>query len=105
MADLPIQTATTQGRQVTYTPASATGDAFMNGGTAMLLMRNNGAAPVNVVINSPALCNQGGTHPITISVAPGTQEIAGPFRQDRFNDVSGKVTFIGDGLDVAVVQP
>lgn len=77
-----------------YTTLTTDGGYFVNDGNTLLHIINTAAGgSTNIVIDSPATCDQGGTHDITVAVPDDDDYIIGPFPKHRFNDSDGYVHF------------
>lgn len=86
MADLSVQTITTNGLSPTFSSADAAGDEFVNDGRTFLHVKNGGASSIDVTIDSKQQCSFGFDHDITVSVPAGGERLIGPFPTSRFND-------------------
>jgi hypothetical protein len=78
-----------------YTTLAIEGGYFVNDGKSLLHIKNVAAGgSINVVIDSPQECDQGGTHDITVAVPDEDDFFIGPFPTYRFNaSATGYVTF------------
>jgi hypothetical protein len=78
-----------------YTTMAVEGGYFVNDGKTFLHVINVAAGgSINVVIDSAQVCDQGGTHDITVAIPDGEDFIIGPFPTHRFNASStGYVSF------------
>lgn len=74
-----------------YAACAAGGDEFVNTGHEFIHIKNGAGAPQTVTIASPTACDQGGTHPVVVSVTNAQERIIGPFPPGRFNDANNKV--------------
>ena len=95
MATLNVQIIKNSGTTVSYSAAAGGGDQVANDGVTKLHVKNGGASPVNVTIDSPNTCSFGvsanAAHDEVITVAAGGDKFLGPFTPDRFNDASGNI--------------
>jgi hypothetical protein len=102
MATLTTAVITRAG--VTYSVASAAGggDAMACGSGAMLVVTNNGGAPITVTFTIPAARTYEPNMPITnlaVSVAAGTAKWIGPIDAQTFADpVTGLCTITYSGV-------
>lgn len=106
MAQLTIQRPSLTGLDPTYAAADVAGDKFANDGSLRLVVKNASGGSVDVTVASPANCNQGVNHPVTVAVPAAEERIIGPFRRDRFNDGDGNaaVTYTAvTSVTVAVI--
>jgi hypothetical protein len=67
------------------------GDTFLNTGREELTVKNGGASSITVTIAAQNPCDQGVLHNQVVTVAASGEEIIGPFRVDRYNDINGMV--------------
>jgi len=93
MAALTVQNMTPSASLTpTFAAAAELGDYFVNNGKIFLYFKNANAGASRVItIHSQVLCSHGVEHDITVTVPLSSEEMAGPFSTDRFNDVSGRV--------------
>lgn len=92
MALLTPQTIVMTGITPTLVAADVGGDEFVNSGRDFIHIKNTNASPIDVTINSQALCDQGVDHDVDVTIPATTGEkFIGPFPKDRFNDTAGKV--------------
>jgi hypothetical protein len=88
MALLTVQNAPINGLVKTMATAAAGGDTFSNDGNTLLYVKNGGASPITVTVNSVAPCSQGFDHDLVVSLS-ASAEIAFPkLDPSRFNDLS-----------------
>jgi hypothetical protein len=94
MALLATQVATGAGIGPAFAAASAGGDTMAVGEDVALYVKNASGAPVTVTIASPGVCNQGGNHPLVVSVPAAGERLIGPLTPAyRFGDpVTGLVS-------------
>jgi hypothetical protein len=85
---LTVQAIANTGTVVTLAAANVDGNWFINNGKTFLEVANGGGSPINVIIDSPITCNQGGTHDVTVAVAAGATKHIGPFEKGQFNDTT-----------------
>jgi len=103
LAILNVQKASLTGLTPVFVLADKDGNSFTNDGKVILYIKNGGDSPVTVTIDSQHLCNYGFDHNVVV-VIPATEErIIGPFRQDRFNDATGKVVVAYSGVTSVTV--
>lgn len=78
-----------------YTTMAVEGGFFVNDGKTFLHVINVAAGGDTIVtIDSAQLCDQGGSHDITVTIPDGDDYIIGPFPTHRFNASStGYVSF------------
>lgn len=91
MALLTVQNAAITGLAPTFGAVSSS-DTFPNDGHTVIYIKNAGASPDTVVIDSLVACNQGTDHDGGGSVTNGTEKVFGPFPMSRFNNSAGLVT-------------
>lgn len=91
MALIAKQDVNITGFVPTYTAVSSS-DTFDNDGRTMLYVKNGGASPDTVVLDSLVACNQGTDHNGGSIVTNATERVFGPFDPVRFNDANGRVT-------------
>ncbi len=95
MAALTIQQATRAGITPTYAAAAAGGDTFANDGRTFLHVKNGGASPITVTIESQltaAEIRAGTAEADNAVVVTNAQErIIGPFAKDAWNSDLGLV--------------
>jgi len=92
MAELTPQVVVLTGITPTLVAADVGGDEFVNSGRDFIHIKNTNASPIDVTINSQALCSQGVDHDVVVAVPATTGEkFIGPFRKDRFDDAANKV--------------
>lgn len=92
MADLTVQKVALTGLAPTFSTASAGGDKFINKGTEIIHIKNGGASPITLTIDSIEKCSHGFDHDLAISVPNGGERIIGPLGVNRFNGIDGKVS-------------
>jgi hypothetical protein len=97
-AALTVQAAALAGLNPAYVAANVDGNFFLNSGKEYLHVKNGGASPITVTINSQVNCNQGFDHDAVVSIPAGGERIIGPFPKDRFNDASGYVQAAYSGV-------
>lgn len=89
---ITVQSVTKSGAVVTTASANVDGNYFNNDGRSYLQVTNGGGSSINVTIDSPVQCSQGGTHDEVIPVAAGATKIIGGFDKSQFNDpITGRV--------------
>ncbi len=91
MALLTVQQSTIAGFVPTYSAVSAS-DTFPTNGKTFLYVKNGGASPDTVAIDSVTACNQGADHDGGSVVTNATEKCFGPFDPGRFMNASGLVT-------------
>ena len=92
MPTLTPQVIVLEGITPALVAADVGGDEFVNSGKDFIHIKNVNASPMDVTVNSQAVCNQGVDHDAVVTVPATTGEkFIGPFPKDRFNDASGKV--------------
>ncbi|MGE5589203.1 MAG: hypothetical protein ACM3ZA_01030 [Bacillota bacterium] len=104
---LNVQNMSLTGLAPAFGNADAAGDTFPNNGRTFLHVKNAGAAPVDVTVNSQQACNQGFDHNAMASVPAGGERIIGPFPPGRFNNSQGQceVTYSSvDNVTVAAIS-
>ena len=90
MAILAIQKVSQSGLAPAYPAADVAGDEFVNGGRALLHVKNGSAAAVTVTVDSVKPCDQGFDHDVQVNVPAGSERLIGPFEPRRFNNASGR---------------
>lgn len=109
MAELTVQ-AITQGTSLTpsFAAAGASGDTFANNGKVFIYAKNvDAGASRTITIDSLVNCNQGSDHNATITIPLSSEEMAGPYSRERFNDTTGKVSMTYDDesdLTIAIIS-
>lgn len=96
MAAIAITEGAYSGAPVALQATSGGGDTLANDGRTVLVFDNPTGGAATHTIESPGACSHGFTHPVTVNVAAGTREVAGPFPVDRFGStltVSGSSPF------------
>lgn len=89
---ITVQNATKTGLAVTTASANVDGNYFTNDGKSYLQVTNGGGSSINVTIDSPVVCSQGGVHDEVIAVGAGVTKVIGSFDKSQFNDpVTGRV--------------
>lgn len=91
MATLTVQDCSITGLAPTFGAVSAS-DVFPNDGRTVIYIKNAGASPDTVGIDSTVACNYGFDHDGGGSVTNGTEKVFGPFNMTRFNNSNGQVT-------------
>jgi hypothetical protein len=79
-----VQAATTAGVALAYAAADVAGDTFDNNGRVGFHVKNGGASPCVVTVNSVTACDQGFDHDLVVTVPAGSDRIIGPFPTARF---------------------
>jgi hypothetical protein len=75
--------------------AVSAADVLVNNGNSYYHVKNNGASPDNVVVDSIAPCNYGFDHDYSVSIPAGQERLLGPFPISRFgNNVNVTHSFI-----------
>lgn len=103
MALLSTQVISQTGIAPTFVAASVGGDTFRNTGSNFLHVKNGGASPVTVTIDSVEKCSHGFDHDLTVTVAAGADKIVGPLQVKRFNNESGQVSVTYSGVTTVTV--
>jgi hypothetical protein len=89
---ITVQPITKAGAVITTASANVDGNYFTNDGHSFLQVTNGGGSSINVTIDSPILCSQGGTHDEVIAVGAGVTKLIGGFDKSQFNDpITGRV--------------
>lgn len=102
--DLVPQQLSADGLNPTFTAADVTGNTFTNDGGVFLVVKNGGAAPITVTIDSIKLCDQGVDHDKVVSVTNAQERWIGRFDPSRFNaPATGKVTVTYSGVTSVTV--
>lgn len=95
------------GSNVSYTPVSAGGDAYLNDGAVQLLILNTGASAWKVERRAVASPGEPQVTPDDVVVCdPGEVTIAPPVHPLWFNDATGKVQLrypAGSAPDLSIV--
>ncbi len=91
MALLTVQQSTIAGFVPSYSAVSAS-DTFPTNGKTFIYVKNGGASPDTVAINSITACSQGFDHDGGSVVTNATEKCFGPFDPARFMDANGVVT-------------
>ncbi|GAH28647.1 unnamed protein product [marine sediment metagenome] len=91
---LIVQEIVQTGLTPTFEPANTDGDYFSNDGKTFLVVKNGGASPVTVTIDSKIKCNQGFDHDLEVLVAVSEERWIGPFEVGRFTG-SVEATYSG----------
>ena len=111
MATINSQPRVIAGFDVVMSAASAGGDSYFNTGNERVIFKNSSGAPIVVTIDTPNPDNFGVINnalDVTVTVPAGAERyVSGPFRQDRHNDVNGKVQMTYStqvGLSVGVLS-
>lgn len=89
MALLSTQEVAQAGSVVTLVAAAGGGDSFVPGEGVHLRVKNASGGSITATVASIVPCNQGAHHDIAVTVAAGTEEVAGPFPASRFADANG----------------
>ena len=84
MATLARINATLAGGTFATVAAAAGGDAFPNDGNTLLYVKNGGASPMTVTVDSVKLSNYGTDEDVAVTVAAGVEKVIGPFPVARF---------------------
>jgi hypothetical protein len=91
MADIVPQSGSLAGSAgLTYTAASAGGDAVVAPEGSYLHIKNDSGASITATVNSISACNQGFDHNLVITVPAGANRVLGPLTK-RFINGAGKV--------------
>lgn len=93
MALLTTQNISLTGNAISYVSANAGGDTFTPNGRNFLHIKNGGASPITVTIDSKVLSNYGTDVDLVVSVPAGGDRMIGSFDVQRFTDPS---TFVGN---------
>src|SRR3972149_5289353 len=89
MAQLTVQKIALTGITPTYNVAAVAGDTFINNGKTFLHVKNGGASPITVTIDSKVLSNYGTDVDIVVSIPATSEKIIGLFDAVRFDDAFG----------------
>ena len=100
---ITVQAASLPGLKPTYAAANVDGNFFANSGKEFLHVKNAHTSPQTVTIDSPAACNQGGTHDVAVAIPAGEERMIGPFPKDRFNDGGGYVQITYSGVTALTI--
>lgn len=88
------------------TAAHADGNAFVNDGKTLLIVRNGDVAPKEVTVKSVP-CSHGRAGDVVKTVAAGATAVLGPFDQSGFNQAGadvGKVFVDYDAVTTVTVD-
>lgn len=88
---ITVQTVDTVGEVITFAAANVDGNYFTNDGLTYLHIKNGGASPITVTVNSLENCSYGFDHNLSITIANGAEKVIGFFSKKRFNAVDGTV--------------
>jgi len=93
MATLSVQLLAKTGVVPSYSAVNSS-DKFANNGKTFLHVKNGGASPINVTINSQVTNAPEGTaaSDVVVAVANGAEKMIGPLSQAGYNDTAGDVT-------------
>jgi len=86
------------------------GNCFVNTGRCFLHLLGGGVGSKTATIDSPSLCNQGGTHDILVTEGVATVHLVGPFPRSRFDDSDNKVQITygaganADGMKIQILE-
>lgn len=89
MAALALQRPGITGLAPAYAAAGAAGDTFPADPHAIVHVKNNSGASINVTVDSKTLCNQGTDHDLVIAVPAGGERMIGGLTLGRFADSAG----------------
>ena len=100
---------TEAGVAANYNSGLSTGNTytFRNNGKTLLHVKNAGASPCTVTINSPQTVRGHAVAAQTVVVAAGADKFIGPFAHDVYDDINHDVSFtlsFVTSVTVAVVQ-
>ena len=84
MATLVRSNAVLAGAVATYAAAAAGGDTFANDGNTVIHVKNGGASPITVTVDSVQMSNFGTDEDVVVTVANGSDKLIGPFSVARF---------------------
>ena len=84
LTQLTVQEIVQTGLNPTFEAANSDGDYFSNDGKTFLVVKNGGASPVTVTIDSKIKCNQGFDHDLTVDVPAREERWIGSFEVGRF---------------------
>jgi hypothetical protein len=94
MAVINPQPVPGAGAAPVFTAVSAA-DVLVNNGNSYYHVKNGGASPDTVTVDSVAPCNYGFDHDYSVSVPAGQERLLGPFPISRFgNNVNVTHSFI-----------
>jgi hypothetical protein len=94
MATLARSNATLAGVALGAVAATAGGDVLPNDGNTLLYIKNGGASPITVTIDSIKLSNFGTDVNPAVTVAAAAEMVIGPFPVARFGRVPA-ITYTG----------
>jgi hypothetical protein len=88
-----------------WSSADVVGDRFVNDGNTVVWLRNNGAGPIDVLIQAKRRDLHGILHDQVVTVAAGAVVKTEQFAPDRFNDGDGRVAigYASDPSDLELV--
>ena len=87
-----VQTGANLSATAGYAAAASGGDKFLPGDTTFVNVLNLSGGSITVTVDSPATCNQGGTHDIAIAIPTLSGRLIGPFPAARFAGTDGLVS-------------
>jgi len=67
-----------------FEAANSDGNFFSNNGKTFLVVKNGGASPVTVTVDSKIKCDQGFDHDLPVDVPASEERWIGPFEVGRF---------------------
>jgi len=85
MAQLSVQQIAKTGLNPSLAAANAGGDTFKTNEKTFLVVKNGGASPITVTIDSKTNCDQGYDHDLEVSVPAGEERWIGIFERHRFS--------------------
>lgn len=89
---ITVQQVTKAGVTLSFSAATATdGNNFANDGDVLLYVKNGGASPITVTVQTPAKIEGVDVAELTVSVSNASEKIIGPFPTSIFNQSDGTV--------------
>ena len=84
LQQMTVQEIVQTGLNPTFEAANSDGNFFSNNGKTFLVVKNGGASPVTVTVDSKIKCDQGFDHDLPVDVPASEERWIGPFEVGRF---------------------
>ena len=89
--EITAQSIDRDGLASAFTAANADGHKLLNNGDQFIIVKNGGASPINVTIQTPATIEGIAIAEVVIAVAASAEEMIGNFPPSIFNQTDGMI--------------
>lgn len=88
---LSVQQISRDGLTPTYTSATTDGHSVVNDGRVFIHVKNNGASPITVTVQTPGAVDGLAIADRQVTVSNGSEKMIGPFLPNVYNQSDGSI--------------